>query len=531
MNATETAIFTRRLELELPDGWAAVALGDACEKITDGTHKTPTYQKNGVPFISTANLVPFKKSFDFSGYSRFISDEEHRELTKRCRPEKGDVLISKCGTIGRAKEVDVNYEFSIFVGLALLKPDKELFAPHYLEVLLNAPDLQNTFSDLAPGSTRRTLTLAAIKTVEIPIPPLAEQKRIVEKVEQLLAHVNAARERLARVPVILKRFRQAVLAAACSGQLTADWRDGKAHNLVPVSNALDRVLAERRRSLGKKYEEPAPPDNNELGELPELWCWASVEQLASSLPRSIQSGPFGSHLHHSEFQDTGVLAIGIDNVLEGQFSLGKQHRISEAKFESLRKFSARPRDVLITVMATVGRCCVVPEDIEHSIITKHVYRITGDPNLIEPLYLMSALRGSPTVIAQIQSQIRGQTRPGINGQILKRTTIPVPPMAEQQEIVRRVNALFVLADAIEKRVAAAATRAEKLTQAILAKAFRGELVPTEAELARREGRSYEPASALLDRIREERPHAVEREEPKKVFRPAVQGTKHAGKKK
>jgi type I restriction enzyme S subunit len=84
----------------------------------------------------------------------------------------------------------------------------------------------------------------------------------------------------------------------------------------------------------------------------------------------------------------------------------------------------------------------------------------------------------------------------------------VPPLAEQHEIVRRVEALFWLADAIEKRVTAATARADKLTQAILAKAFRGELVPTEAEIARREGRDYEPASVLLERIRAEREAVV-----------------------
>ena len=116
---------------------------------------------------------------------------------------------------------------------------------------------------------------------------------------------------------------------------------------------------------------------------------------------------------------------------------------------------------------------------------------------------MFALR-SNQIQNQISQHIRGQTRPGINGQILKSTAIPVPPLAEQHEIVRRVEALFRLADAIEARVAAGAHRAEKLTQAILAKAFRGELVPTEAELARRAGRDFEPAAVLLSRLKEER---------------------------
>ena len=113
-------------------------------------------------------------------------------------------------------------------------------------------------------------------------------------------------------------------------------------------------------------------------------------------------------------------------------------------------------------------------------------------------------------IASIWSQnwlsevTKGVAYTGINIRDLKRLPLPVPPIAEQHEIVRRVESMFKLADAVEKRVAAATVRAKKLTQAILAKTFRGELVPTEAELARREGRSYEPASVLLARIKSER---------------------------
>jgi type I restriction enzyme S subunit len=105
---------------------------------------------------------------------------------------------------------------------------------------------------------------------------------------------------------------------------------------------------------------------------------------------------------------------------------------------------------------------------------------------------------------QIQKNVRGVTRPGFNTALLEEVCIPVPPLQEQHEIVRRVEALFCLADAVERRVADATARADKLTQAILAKAFRGELVPTEAELARQEGRDYEPAAALLARIQRER---------------------------
>ena len=106
---------------------------------------------------------------------------------------------------------------------------------------------------------------------------------------------------------------------------------------------------------------------------------------------------------------------------------------------------------------------------------------------------------------------------GVNIRDLKRIPIPVPPMAEQKEVVRRVRTLLVLADEIEQRVTAAMQRVDRLTQSVLSKAFRGELVPTEAELAQREGREYEPASVLLERIRKEREsHASSKSERKRT---------------
>ncbi len=105
----------------LPDNWKVVRLGRVAEKITDGTHRTPKYVEKGIPFISTANLVPYSHDFDFTNYKKFITPEEHEQLIKRAKPEKGDLLVSKCGTIGITQLVRTDMEFSIFVGLALIK--------------------------------------------------------------------------------------------------------------------------------------------------------------------------------------------------------------------------------------------------------------------------------------------------------------------------------------------------------------------------------------------------------------------------
>jgi type I restriction enzyme S subunit len=449
VRASHPAAHADRPDTDLPEGWAVASLHE-CVDVLDHLRVPINSEERKrrlgpIPYYGATGQVGWIDDFLFNEPLALVGEDGAPFLDKS-KPiayliggkswvnNHAHVLRARVGTTSNA------------------------FIKHFLDSF--------DFTDYVNGTTRLKLTQAALNSIPLALPPLVEQQRIVAQVEALLARVNAAREGLAKVPAILKRFRQSVLAAACSGRLTEEWRGSSAAE--------------------------------------ETWCRLPIVDIAAKESHSIQSGPFGSNLHHSEFCDRGRLVIGIDNVGDGRFLPGKQHRITEAKFRELVKYRARPLDVLVTVMATIGRCCVVPEDIEPAIITKHVYRITVDRSLMSPFFLALALRGGPDVIDQIQSQIRGQTRHGINGQILKSVIVPVPPLVEQHEIVRRVDAFFTVADAIERRVAATTVRAEKLTQAILAKAFRGELVPTEAELARREGRDYEPAAVLLELIRAER---------------------------
>lgn len=454
---------------DFPEGWSVCAMGDVSEVVGGGTPKAndpANFSPDGHSWITPADLSGFTEMYIRHG-SRSLSDQGLRSCSARLLPP-GTVLMSSRAPIGylaiAANQVATNQGFKSFVCREGILPEYVYYWLEFARPLVE---------DMGSGSTFTEVSGSRCREIPLLLAPTREQKRIVTKAEELLARVNAAGERLARVPAILKRFRQAVLAAACSGRLTADWRKSR-----------DTLNGEE--------------------EVPTSWRKVNVAGLASAEPRSIQSGPFGSNLRHSEFQATGVLAIGIDNVQHGRFSLGCEHRISLSKFEELKKYQARPGDVLITVMATIGRVCIVPDDLEPAIITKHVYRITVDRDQALPKYLMLSLMGDPDLISELNDQVRGQTRPGINGEILKSLSVRCPPLKEQLEIVRRVDALFKYAEKIEARIEAARRRADKIGQTVLAKAFRGELVPTEVELARAEGRPYEPASALLARIQASR---------------------------
>lgn len=415
-------------------GWRVLKLQEVCTRITDGTHKTPRYQSEGVRFISIKNIRPFQP-INWEAYERYISLDEHQQLTKRCKPEVDDIIFPRIGTLGFAKRIDFSNEVSIFVGLGLLKPNKNLVQPKFLEYWMNHPLIARLSRERASGSGRLTLPLEQSREFPVLVPPLRDQGRIVEDIEKQFSRLDEAVNNLKRVNASLKRYKTAVLQAATRGDFTA--KSASASN----------------------------------GNLPPQWHWFTVEQLASHEARSIQSGPFGSNLKHSEFQGTGHLVIGIDNVQDGRFSIGANHRISETKFKELSKYAARPGDVLITVMATIGRVCVVPDQIEPSIITKHVYRITVNRELAAPEYLAIALRGASKVRAQLLGSVQGQTRPGLNGTLIKQIRIPTPPVEEQHRIVTEVDRRLSLVRELGAEVEANLKRAEALRRATLRRAF------------------------------------------------------------
>ncbi len=167
---------------DIPESWKWVSLGRLGNKVTDGTHKTPRYTDSGVKFVSAKNLYSGVLCFD---NCKYISEEEHRELYNRCNPEIGDILISKSGSIGTVAIVDVAFEFSTFESLALVKYSQRLINTSYLRYAIqNACYYLN--DENIRGVAVKHLPIADIQKMQIPLPPLAEQKRIVAKLEGLL---------------------------------------------------------------------------------------------------------------------------------------------------------------------------------------------------------------------------------------------------------------------------------------------------------------------------------------------------------
>ena len=172
--------------------WPEKELSEVTTKITDGTHKTPNYTDSGIPFLRVTDITKSNTS------KKFISEEEHLELIKRCHPQEGDVLYSKNGTIGVAKMIDWKWDFSIFVSLALLKPHRELIDSRYLEHFLNSDTAYAQATSRSKAGTVTNLHLVDIKTIRIPLPPLETQQAIVAEIEAEQALVESNRKLIER---------------------------------------------------------------------------------------------------------------------------------------------------------------------------------------------------------------------------------------------------------------------------------------------------------------------------------------------
>lgn len=495
---------------DLPEGWIRVILPDIANINMGQSPPGSTYNETGkgLPF--------FQGKADFG--SRYPTVRVWCTEPKKIADE-GDVLISIRAPVGPTNVA--NRRCVIGRGLAALKPLGEIPTELLLDTLrLQEPELSKS----GTGSTFTAINKKDLEQIEINLPPLTEQKRIVAKVEELLGHVNAACKRLAKVPAILKRFRQTVLAAACSGKLTEEWR-GVQTNLKDADIIIDDIQQKRLSrantdSQKSKINNIYPHEENEDSSiLPDSWQYVTLEKLCESFQ-------YGSSNKSLESGKIPVIRMG--NIQNGEISWDDLKFTSDK--EEIAKYSLKPNTVLFNRTNSpelVGKTGIYRGE-KQAVFAGYLIRINNYPEL-DSRYLNYCLNTNYTKEICLKVRTDGVSQSNINAQKLAKFEIPFCALEEQKEIVRRVEELFKWADAIEKRLAAATRRAEKLTQSILAKAFRGELVPTEADLARQENRPYEPAGELLARIQAEREHKGRSDKTKRKPKARKKKINHARK--
>lgn len=238
--------------------------------------------------------------------------------------------------------------------------------------------------------------------------------------------------------------------------------------IASILDEADLIRTKRRAQLAHFDEIPQSLFHETFG---ALSADAVVTDLLAEQKGSIRTGPFGSQLLHGEFVNEGIAVLGLDNVVGNTFKWAKRRFITSDKYTQLHRYTVYPRDVLISIMGTVGRCVVVPDEIETAINTKHICAITLNHDAALPEFVRAAFLWHPTSRRYLAHETKGAIMAGLNMGIIKSMPLPLPPLADQQAFTEKMNAICTERD----RVARALETDDELFAALQHRAFRGEL--------------------------------------------------------
>lgn len=471
----------------MPTSWQWAEAGELAAVVGGGTPTASdpaNFATDGIPWLTPADLTGFTGSHVGSG-ARSLSQVGYSSSGAQILPT-GSVLFTSRAPIGycvvAANPISTNQGFKSLVLKGDLVPE---FVRYYLV------SSKEYAESLASGTTFLELSGARMKALEIPVAPVPEQRRIVAKLDDLRARSRKAREALDEVPALLDKLKQSVLAAAFRGDLTAEWR--AAHpDVEPASVLLERIRVERRRrweeaNPKKRYVEPEPVDAEGLPELPEGWCWATVDMLS----RRVSVGHVGPTSEH--YVGTGgVPLLRSQNVRMGYLSTTGMAFITHEFHQQLSKSLLEAGDLLVVrVGANRGDTCVVPAGLPEMNCANVVFT----KPILELGPWIAAFLASPLGRTYLMQLSSGSAQGVLNTTSVATVPIPVASEAERQRIVSMVGTMTEVFRAQLSQQHRMAADLNSLDQSILAKAFRGELVPQDP--------TDEPADVLLARIKSE----------------------------
>ncbi|HUU05187.1 MAG TPA: restriction endonuclease subunit S [Patescibacteria group bacterium] len=393
--------------------------------------------------------------------------------------EKGDVLISIRAPVG---PTNICLDKScIGRGLAAIRGLSGIES-FFILYLIRA--FESIIAEKGTGSTFNAISGDQLKNIEIPLPPLNEQHRIVEKIEELFTKLDAGVVALEKVRAQLKRYRQAVLKAAFSGQLTAEWR--QKHSNVGVGSS--RPLEASQISDSDKSATTLQNDN--LPDLPTGWEWKNGKSIFDF----ITSGSRGWAKYYS---DTGPIFLRMGNLDHNSISLDLrniQHVQLPKGIEGIRT-KVEANDILISITADVGMIALIPENFDEAYINQHIALCRPNKEAFQK-YVAWYLVCQEGGLKQFQNMRRGATKIGLGLDDIRLMKIPITIKDEQQQIVFEIERRFSVAEEVGKTVYNALKQAKRLRQSILKRAFEGKLVPQDP--------NDEPAEILIARIKEEK---------------------------
>jgi len=476
--------------LNWPIHWEKCSVSDVAEVFLGKTPKKSQYLSEGNnKIIKFRDIKQGQVDFDNNKEGFLLNDSNLLKSLRRLNlndilitsaAHSGENIGKKCAIVKNMPEKYANFYFTGELLNIRSCSDESLakWLYFFFSSKMGLKEIQKAVSGVH-------LTSGRAKSMQIVIAPDKERDRIVAKLEKLLAKVEQSQARLDKIPDILKHFRKAVLEAACSGKLTEEWRKQNP-NVETGQNLIKKILETKQKGSKKhKNNDVDQVANSDLPNIPDIWGWSYLQNLgqlsrgkSKHRPRNDPKLFGGSY----PFIQTGDVANSNGKI--------KNHTQTYNEIGLAQSRLFPPNTLCITIAANIADTAILaypayfPDSIVGFIPEEGLFEVEF------AMYFIKTAQNDLSMFAPATAQ------KNINLAILQKLPIPVPPIEEQKEIVRRVRELFQFADQIEHRYQKAKTHIDNLTQSILAKAFRGELVPQDP--------NDEPASELLKRIKAEK---------------------------
>lgn len=455
-NILKDACIDEELPFEIPDSWAWVRLGTLMSLITDGTHKTPKYVDKGIPFLSVQNIS--KGFFDFTKI-KYITKEEHEQLIKRVKPQLNDILLCRVGTLGKALKCTLNIEFSIFVSLGLLRP-VNVNIVDFIILLINSPlgDKWIDYYKIGGGTHTYKLNLIDIPKMLFPLPPIEEQKRIVEKINQLMPLINEYDSLEKNITKLNKEFpnsiKKSILQYAIEGKLTEQSQEDE-----PVEELLKRIKKEREKLIkegkikkdkttseiykkdGSYYERVFEGYNivkdvcidDELPfEIPDSWVWVRLGKLVYLIS--------GTSYNKNDITDRGIRILRGGNIQNNQLLLFDDDVFLPASYYDEEK-NIKKYDIIIVASTgsktVIGKPAFIEDDYNNTQIGAFL-RIIRLYDIKISSYINTIFE-SNYYREHIRNKVTGTNINNIKSDYVENLLIPLPPIEEQKRIVDKIN--------------------------------------------------------------------------------------------
>ncbi len=488
---------------DLPEGWTSAPLS-AVTRLSKAKWQ-PTEEDEDRRYLSLEHIEAHTGRLLGHGSSDDVKSAKNVF-------EPGDVLYGKLRPY-LSKVARPNASGVCSTDILVFKPSDRL-ENGYLSALLQSHAITTHAMDHAKGINLPRVSPKALGTFETPVPPLPEQRRIVARLDAIEAHRRAAAERLDRLPNLLDRYRQSVLAAAFRGDLTADWRraepNAESADTAIRSSYRERWITDRAQTLTeraearetkkgktwadadrsqrfkteraraeKKFVPPEPVSDDDHPTLPEGWVWMTLQEIVDP-GRSLCYGV----VQPGNDPEEGIPLIRVQDLLGQSIDRDSLRRIAPAVDDQYERSRVESGDVLVSLVGTIGRVATVDSDVGYANIARAVGRVSALCGLGGWVALCLQ---APQIQEWLQRESREVARKTLNLGTLSQAAIPIPPIAEAAQAVARATAYLKRGRGIAETAHAATERVENLRQSTLARAFRGELVPTDAALARLDG--------------------------------------------